>query len=54
MIRVPADFDLNLTAIGRHNNRQMRNLHCLFPLSGLKRAEDRKPFSQTGVESEKA
>jgi hypothetical protein len=23
-------FDLNLTAIGGHINRQMRNLHCLF------------------------
>jgi hypothetical protein len=42
MIRFPADFDLNPTAIGEHNNRRMRNLHCLFPLSGLKKAEDRK------------
>jgi hypothetical protein len=48
------DFDLNLTAIGGYNSRQNRNLHCLFPPSGLKRAEDRKAIRQTGVKSEKA
>jgi hypothetical protein len=35
-------FDLNLTAIGGHINRRKRNLHCLFPVFGVKEAKIRK------------
>jgi hypothetical protein len=40
--RIPAlngRIDLNITAIGGHINRQMRNLHCLFPPFGVKGGE---------------
>jgi hypothetical protein len=40
-------FDLNLTAIDGHNNREMRNLHCLFPPFGVKRGEDREDIQAT-------
>jgi hypothetical protein len=49
-MRVPAlnrPIDLNLTAIGAHINRQMRNLHCLFPPFGVKRGEDREHIQAT-------
>jgi hypothetical protein len=32
-------FDLNITVIGGHINREMRNLHCLFPRFGVKEGE---------------
>ena len=33
-------FDLNITVIGGHINRETRNLHCLFPRFGVKEDED--------------